>query len=267
MVSAAGGLSLRGFVPFCSTFGAFMTSRAKDQARVNDINETNVKMVATHCGLSVGEDGPTHQAIDDISSFMGFFHTSILEPADPNQCDRMIRAIAGVYGNFYVRMGRAKVPTIARENPDGSLSDVPFFGGNYEFEIGRADVVRAGKDVTIVASGPMVSRALEVRDALRGELDVEIVAVSSMKPFDGETIVKSVKKTGAVITYEDHHPDIGLGMLVTRALVDDGLLVPSIHMGVRAYQLSGTADELYEKADLGVKDVMKAVKKVVKAKV
>ncbi len=261
MVSAAGGLSLRGFIPFCSTFGAFMTSRAKDQARVNDINETNVKMVATHCGLSVGEDGPTHQAIDDISSFLGLFHTSIFEPADANQCDRIIRRVAGVYGNVYVRMGRSKLPVIAAE--DGSA----FFGGTYEFKIGKADVLRTGKDVTIVATGPMVARALAVREALAGSVDVEIVVVSSLKPFDGETVAWSAKKTGAVLTVEDHEPQIGLGMLVTAALKDESVDVPLMTMGVRAYQLSGTADELYEEAGLGVKDIVKEAEKLAKGKV
>lgn len=261
MVSAAGGLSLRGFIPFCSTFGAFMTSRAKDQARVNDINETNAKMVSTHCGLSVGEDGPTHQAIDDIGSFMGFFNTSIFEPADANQCDRIIRRVASIYGNVYVRMGRSKLPILTAE--DGSA----FFGGAYEFKIGKADVLRSGKDITIVASGPMVTRALEVRDALAGTIDVEIVVVSSLKPFDTETVAKSAKKTGAVLTIEDHEPHIGLGMLTTAALKEEDVNVPLSTMGVRGYQLSGTAEELYEGAGLGMKDITKEVEKLVKAKI
>jgi len=261
MVSAAGGLSLRGFIPFCSTFGAFMTSRAKDQARVNDINETNAKMVSTHCGLSVGEDGPTHQAIDDIGSFMGFFNTSIFEPADANQCDRIIRRVASIYGNVYVRMGRSKLPILTAE--DGSA----FFGGAYEFKIGKADVLRSGKDITIVASGPMVTRALEVRDALAGTIDVEIVVVSSLKPFDTETVAWSAKKTGAVLTLEDHEPHIGLGMLTTAALKEEDVNVPLSTMGVRGYQLSGTADELYEEAGLGMKDITKEVEKLVKAKI
>lgn len=260
MVSAAGGLSLRGFIPFCSTFGAFMTSRAKDQARVNDINETNVKMVATHCGLSVGEDGPTHQAIDDINSFMGFMNTNILEPADPNQCDRMIRYVASTYGNFYVRMGRSKLPVILRE--DGT----PFFGGAYEFELGRADVVRDGNDVTIVASGPMVERAVKIADQMKVQgKSVEVVAVSSMKPFDEETLLKSARKTGRVVTVEDHHLATGLGSLVLQTLArarcvsQTGKPVPVQTLGVREYQLSGTSDELYEKAGLGVGEIEKAV--------
>lgn len=253
MVSTSGGLSLLGLVPFCSTFGAFMTSRAKDQARVNDINETNVKMVATHCGLSVGEDGPTHQVIDDISSFAGFFHTGIFEPADPNQCDRIIRAVAAMKGNVYVRMGRAKIPVICKE--DGTT----FFGGDYVWGPGKADLVRRGKRATIVASGPMVTKALEVAEKLG---DIEVIAVSSFIPFDSETIVESAKKTGRVLTVHDHNIDTGLGSFVQAVLFEAGVQVPVKRMGVSAYQLSGTADALYEKAGLSVQAIEEEVLKL-----
>ncbi len=252
MVSTAGGLSLRGFVPFCSTFGAFMSSRAKDQARVNDVNEANVKMVATHCGLSVGEDGPTHQAIDDISSFAGFFHTGVFEPADPNQCDRMIRAVGAMHGNVYVRMGRAKTPVLLGE--DG----LPFFGGKYEWIPGQADVLRTGKRATVVASGPMVAYALRAIEVLGG--DIELIVVSSFLPFDSKTIVESAKKTGRVVTVHDHNIDTGLGSFVQEALFEGGVLVPVKRLGVSAYQLSGTADELYEKAGLSQKHIEEALK-------
>jgi transketolase len=254
MVSTAGGLSLRGFVPFASTFGAFMTSRAKDQARVNDVNETNVKMVATHCGLSVGEDGPTHQAIDDISSFAGFFHTQILEPADPNQCDRMIRYVAATHGNFYVRMGRAKTPVLLGD--DGQ----PFFGGSYEFKPGRADVLRTGARATVVASGAMVTYALRAIEAVGGGID--LIVVSSFIPFDYETVVASAKKTGRVVTVQDHNVDTGLGSYVQEALFEAGVLVPVKRMGVAAYQLSGTADELYEKAGFSQRHIEEELKKL-----
>jgi len=253
MVSTSGGLSLLGLVPFCSTFGAFMTSRAKDQARVNDINETNVKMVATHCGLSVGEDGPTHQVIDDISSFAGFFHTGIFEPADPNQCDRIIRAVAAMKGNVYVRMGRAKIPVICKE--DGTT----FFGGDYVWGPGKADLVRRGKRATIVASGPMVTKALEVAEKLG---DIEVIAVSSFIPFDSETIVESAKKTGRVLTVHDHNIDTGLGSFVQKVLFEAGVQVLVKRMGVSAYQLSGTADALYEKAGLSVQAIEEEVLKL-----
>ncbi len=254
MVSCSGGMALEGLVPFCSTFGAFMSSRAKDQARVNDINETNVKMVATHCGLSVGEDGPTHQAIDDISSFSGFFHTQVLEPADPNQCDHIIRYIASHYGNVYVRMGRAKIPVITKE--DGS----PFFDANYEFKPGKADVLRSGSKVTLVASGPMVERALQAAEKLGG--DVEVIAVSSFFPFDHGTIMDSLRKTGAVVTVHDHHVDTGLAHYVRKTIVDSGLSVKMKALGVDHYQLSGTSDELYELAGLGVDHIVEAAQSV-----
>ena len=258
MVSASGGLSLLGLVPFCSTFGAFMTSRAKDQARVNDINQTNVKMVATHCGLSVGEDGPTHQVLDDISSFAGFFHTGIFEPADPNQCDRIIRAVAGMNGNVYVRMGRAKIPVITKE--DGT----PFFAGDYVWKPGKADVLRAGKRATVVASGPMVIRALEAAAALGG--DIEVIAVSSFIPFDSETIVESARKTGRVVTVQDHNVDTGLGSFVEKALFEAGVQVPMKRLGVAAYQLSGTSDALYEKAGLSVGAIQTALEELIQVK-
>lgn len=252
MVSAAGGMSLRGMIPFASTFGAFMTSRAKDQARVNDINETNVKMVATHCGLSVGEDGPTHQVLDDINSFEGFFHTQIFEPADPNQTDKIIRYIASHHGNFYVRMGRSKIPVITKE--DGS----PFFGEGYEFRAGKADVVRKGSKATIVASGPMLINAIKAAEEFGG--DVEVICVSSFLPFDESTVLQSAQKTGKVITVQDHNVKTGLGKFVKEALFDAGVKADMKALGVKSYQLSGTSDELYKKAGLSVEAILEALK-------
>ncbi len=252
MVSLAGGMSLRCMIPFASTFGAFMTSRAKDQARVNDVNEANVKMVATHCGLSVGEDGPTHQVIDDINSFEGFFHTRILEPCDPNQTDKIIRFVASNYGNFYVRMGRAKTPVITKE--DGTA----FFGEGYEFRPGKADIIRHGNKATIVASGAMLTYAMKAAEEFGG--DVEIICVSSFIPFDASTIVASVGRTKKVITVQDHNLKTGLAKFVKEALFDADLIVPFKGLGVSSYQLSGTADELYEKAGISKRHILEALK-------
>jgi len=255
MVSIAGGLSLTGIIPFCSTFGAFMTSRAKDQARVNDINRTNVKMVATHCGLSVGEDGPTHQAIDDSGSFLGLLNTMLIEPADPNQTDRIIRYIASHYGNFYVRMGRHKVPIITKE--DGS----PLYDVNYKYEYGKCDIVRAGSDITIAAMGPMISEALLAKERLKRskpDLSVEIVAVSSIKKFDN-TLINSINKTRNLITVEDHNTYSGLGSQVARLLLKEKIAVKKFHtIGISEYQLSGKAEELYVKAGLCAEAIEKA---------
>src|SRR3989344_2922490 len=219
MVSCSGGMSLNGYVPFCSTFGVFMTSRAKDQARVNDINRTNVKMVATHCGLSVGEDGPTHQVIDDMGSMAGFLNTQVLEPADANQTDHIIRFIAGHYGNFYVRMGRHKVPVLTTEEGE------PFFGQDYKYDYGKCDILREGTKLTLVASGSMVSEALKARELLQADGKkhlVEIIIASSIKKFD-DTLIDSIKKTGRVVTVEDHNLYSGLGTMVRRLIVDKQL--------------------------------------------
>lgn len=242
MVSATGALSLDGYVPFCSTFGAFMSSRAKDQARVNDINYCNVKMVATHCGLSVGEDGPTHQAIDDMGSFLGFFNTMVIEPADPNQTDHIIRYIASHFGNFYVRMGRHKFPNLTKE--DGTI----FYDENYVYEYGRSDVIRTGSDLTIAASGAMIIEALGAINALQAtnpELSIELVAVSSIKHFD-DTLLNSIKKTGKVITVEDHNIVSGLGHQLAATLHEAQIPTQKfLSLGVTAYQLSGPSADLY----------------------
>ena len=255
MVSVAGGLSLSGFIPFCSTFGAFMSSRAKDQARVNDINKTNVKMVATHCGLSVGEDGPTHQAIDDSGSFLGFFNTMVIEPVDPNHTDRIIRYIASHYGNFYVRMGRHKVPVITQE--DGT----PFYGTNYNYEYGKCDLIREGKDITIAAMGPMVAEALMARERLKLShpgLGVAIIAVSSIKRFD-QTLIESIKKTKKLITVEDHNTFSGLGSQIARHLLKEGIKLEKFNtIGISEYQMSGKPEELYIKAGLSAEAIEKA---------
>lgn len=242
MISAAGGMSLKNRIPFASTFGAFISSRAKDQARVNDINECNVKMVATHCGLSVGEDGPTHQAIDDAGSFLGMFNTGVCEPADPNHCDRIIRYVASRWGNFYVRMGRAKLATLTRE--DGSV----FFDKNYKYEYGKCDLLRSGEKVTIIASGPCVHEALAARE--KAGVDAEIVITSSIKKFD-HTLIESLRKTGKYITAEDHNPYSGLAAAVTRLLRDENITAECMGThSVTEYELSGKPAELYHHAEI-----------------
>lgn len=245
MVSASGGLSLNGFIPFCSTFGAFMTSRAKDQARVNDVNHANVKMVATHCGLSVGEDGPTHQAIDDSGSMLGLFNTEQMEPADPNQCDRMIRYAASHEGNMYVRMGRHKIPVLTKSNGD------IFFDAKYEYVYGKCDVLRYGDDITIAAMGATVIEALRAWESLTARgISAEIVIVSSIKQFD-ETLIESIKKTKRVVTVEDHNTLSGLGGQLARHLTSRNIH-PDVYsmIGVEQYQLSGTAKDLYRAAEI-----------------
>lgn len=255
MVSASAGLEIAGLLPFCSTFGVFMTSRAKDQARVNDINQMNVKMVTTHCGLSVGEDGPTHQAIDDSGSVVGFFNTMHLEPADPNQCDRLVRFAASHSGNVYLRMGRHKIPVLTTEN--GKI----FFDEKYTYTYGRTDVLRKGDCITIVAMGGVVIEALRAWKKLyEAGISAEVVIASSIKAFD-ETIFDSIKKTGKLVTVEDHNPYSGLGGMLARECATRGIKLDKFEMlGVREYQLSGTAEELYRAAEIDAEAIVAKVK-------
>lgn len=256
MISLGGGLSLRDHIPFVSTFGAFISSRAKDQARVNDINRTNVKMVATHCGLSVGEDGPTHQAIDDMGSMLGFFNTFVLEPSDANHTDHIIRYVASHYGNFYVRMGRHKFAVILKE--DGT----PFYDENYQFEYGKADLLREGGDVTVIAGGSMAGITVEVADQLKNQKSVEVIAVSSLKDIDLDILLPSLKKTGKLITIEDHNPYSGLASQISSVIAQKGLSVIINNLAVREYQLSGTSEELYNAAGIGKNDLENACKNI-----
>ncbi len=260
MVSVCGGLSLneavngKNYIPFCSTFGAFMSSRAKDQARVNDINQCNVKMVSTHCGLSVGEDGPTHQAIDDMGSFLGFFNTGVCEPADPNQCDRIIRFVAGTFGNFYVRMGRAKLPVLKDEN--GEI----LFGKDYKYKYGRTDVLRSGEKVTIVATGAAVHEAQKAVEI--AGIDAEIVIASSIKQFD-DTLKASIAKTGKVLTVEDHNAKSGLGAAVALFCAEEGLKLDYFrNVAVAKYELSASPAELYINAGIDAGSIAEVLKKI-----
>ncbi len=261
MVSCSGGLSFNGFVPFCSTFGAFMTSRAKDQARVNDINQTNVKMVATHCGLSVGEDGPTHQAIDDMGSMLGLFHTMVMEPADPNQCDAMVRFSAAHYGNMYMRMGRHKIPVLTKE--DGT----PLFDENYTYTYGDCHVLRSGTDITLAASGATVIEALRAREILKKKkpgLSVEIVLMSSPTEFSPK-LIQSIKKTGRLVSIEDHNTHSGYASQLAQLVLAHGVALKHISaLGVDKYQLSGTAHELYTAANISDKKIAQHILRIKK---
>ncbi len=254
MVSVAGGLSLSGYVPFVSTFGAFMSSRAKDQARLNDLNQANVKMVSTHCGLSVGEDGPTHQAIDDMGSFVGMFNTHVCEPADPNHCDRIIRYAAGHNGNFYVRMGRAKLPALINEA--GAI----LFGKDYKYEYGKTEVLKKGEKVTIVALGAAVHEAQKAVE--ESGVDAEIIIASSIKKFD-DTLKNSIAKTGKVITVEDHNAKSGLGAAVALFCAEENLNLNFFKaIAVDEYQLSGSSAELYAKAGIDAVAIAKVLQEL-----
>ncbi|MCE5332952.1 MAG: transketolase [Desulfobacteraceae bacterium] len=254
--TASGAMSREGFATFFSTFGTFGVTEVFNQMRLNDINETNLKLVCTHLGLDVGEDGQTHQCIDYMGLLQTLFGFSVFLPADPNQTDRMIRYIAERPGNFFVGMGRSKMAPVLDE------SGAPAYAGNYRFEPGRADLLRGGNDAALLACGPMVHHALRAREELASQHGIEaaVLNFASIKPLDGEAVVEAAK-TGLIVTSEDHHVDTGLGSRVAAVIADRGLACRLVRLGVSAYGTSGKPGELYRREGINWEGMVKAVLK------
>ena len=238
-VVTAGRLSREGYRVFFSTFGMFAVTEVFNQLRLNDYNGAHLKVVCTHCGLDVGEDGPTHQCLDYVGLLSNTFGFEIFVPADPNQCDRIVRHVAGKTGNSFVAMGRSKMPPLTRA--DGSL----MYDETTEFVPGKADVVREGSDGAILAYGATVAAAVAAHEQLMADgVNVAVVNMASIKPLDREAVVLAAA-TGRVLTAEDHHADTGLGSLVAQVLAEEGLSVRFARAGVEGFCTSGKPADLY----------------------
>ncbi|RKY58244.1 MAG: transketolase, partial [Candidatus Latescibacterota bacterium] len=249
----AGALSVNGVLTFFADFGVFGVDETFNQHRLSDINGTNLKLVCTHLGLDVGEDGKTHQCIDYLGVLRNLYGFKIIIPADPNQTDRAIRYIAKTPGNFLVGMGRSKVPIISDEQGR------PLFGEGYEFEYGKVDLVREGNDGVVFAMGPMVYRAIQAWEMLR-ERGVRVRVLNVPCPVDlDREAVRQAAETGLVVTYEDHHIDTGLGSSVALALAEEGLSPKFVRMGIRTYGGSGKPDELFASQGLSPEDLVRTV--------
>jgi transketolase len=236
----AGAVSTQGILSWWSDFAVFGTDETYNQNRLNDINGTNLKLVLTHAGIDVGEDGRTHQCIDYISNFRSLFGFKVIVPADPNETDRAIRYVATQPGNFLVAMGRSKVKPVATE--DGK----PLFAGDYKFEYGRATFIREGKDACIIAMGAMVPRALAARDILRKRgIDSGVLNMSSPTAPDSGALRKAAA-TKFVAVVEDHCVRTGLAAVVTEFFAQEGLSPCVLRFGVPRYASSGEPDELFK---------------------
>ncbi|AGF79328.1 transketolase [Desulfocapsa sulfexigens DSM 10523] len=245
----AGGLSSLGLVTFFSTFGVFAVSEVYNQNRLNDFNHASVKVVATHVGLDVGEDGPTHQCVDYLGLFRNYFRSSVFMPADPNQTDRIIRFIAKEPGNVFVGMGRSKTPVITKE--DGT----PFFDTSYEFQAGKGDWIRKGSDATIITYGAVVPAVMEAWEILRQKgHSVAVLNMGSLLPVDREAVLTAAD-TGVVLTVEDHHVETGLGSIVGTILAEAGMGIRFQRSGVVQYGGSGKPAELYASQGLDGKSI------------
>lgn len=254
--TCAGAMSREGCAVFFSTFGVFAGCETYNQHRLNDQNFTNIKVVATHVGLDVGEDGPTHQSIDHIALFANLFGFSIFMPADPNQTDRIIRYMASVPGNCFVGMGRSKMNMIL----DGEGK--PFFGKDYSFVPGKADWLREGRDCTLVTCGSVVHNVLGAADLLKEEgVEAGVLNMASLKPFDVDAIIKAAH-IGPVITVEDHCVDTGLGAIAARVLITNGVSAKMKMLGVTRYGASGKPADLYRMQGLDATGVTASVKEL-----
>lgn len=239
--TASGRLSREGYSVFFSTFGIFGVTEVFNQQRLNGFNKANLKLVCTHCGTDVGEDGPTHQVVDYAGLLRSTFDWDVFVPADPNQCDRIVRAIADQPGCQFVGMGRSKLLPIAKADGSG-----PFYDGTVGFEPGRADVLRDGDDGAILAVGVPVHHAALAHDAIFEATGkrVRVLNVASLAPVDRDAILAAAE-TGFILTVEDHHPDTGLGGLVALTLADEGVACRLERAGIDRWPGSGKPADIH----------------------
>ena len=249
MAGVAAGLSLTGKIPFMSSFAMFAAGRAFEQVR-NSIGypHLNVKIGATHAGITVGEDGATHQCNEDIALMRTIPGMVVMCPSDYVEAKAAVRAAVEYEGPVYIRFGRANV-SIINDRPD------------YKFEIGKGNVVREGKDVTIIANGICVDSALGAAEMLAAEgIDAEVVNICTVKPLDEELVISSAKKTGKVVTVEEHSVIGGLGSAVCDCLCAN-YPVPVKKIGMQdVFGESGPAAALIKKYGLDAEGVYKSVK-------
>lgn len=248
MIGVASGLAASGKTVFASTFAVFATGRCWEQIRLAvAYPKQNVKIVSTHCGISVGEDGASHQALEDIAIMRAIPNMVVISPADAHQAYAATMAIAEERGPCYMRLGRADFPLIYPED--------------VKFEIGKADILREGSDVTLIGTGQMVSYCLDAAKALSEEgISAEVINISTIKPLDADAVIGSVKKTGCAVTAEEHSIIGGLGSAVAEA-ISESCPVPLVRVGTKdTFGESGKAEMLMEKYGLTAKDIVKAVK-------
>ncbi|HET6514464.1 MAG TPA: transketolase family protein [Thermodesulfovibrionales bacterium] len=247
MIGTAGGLSLTGKIPFASTFAIFETGRAWEQVRQTICySHLNVKLVSTHAGITVGEDGASHQALEDIALMRVIPDMTVIVPADGTETEQVISAVAEYSGPVYVRLGRAKVPAVL---PD-----------DYTFRIGRAYAFHLGKDANILATGIMVSVALDARKILEADgLDVGVVNVSTIKPLDEDAVLRAAEAK-LIVTAEEHSIIGGLGSSVCELLSDRKPMMVK-RIGVRdTFGRSGKPDELMQYYGLTAEEIARTIK-------
>ena len=255
LIGTAAGLAAAGKIPFASTFAMFATGRAFEVIR-NSVGypKLNVKICATHSGITVGEDGASHQALEDISCMRTIPNMTVIVPADGVETKAAIHAISKMEGPVYVRLGRLAVPTINDE-------------ASYEFKIGKGVTLKEGTDVTIIATGLMVSEALEAAKELESKgINARIINIHTIKPLDNEIVIKAAKETGAIVTAEEHNIIGGLGSAVAE-VISESYPVLLKRVGTKdTFGESGKPADLMKKYGLTKDNIIDAVVDIVKKK-
>ena len=254
MVGIAAGLAASGKIAFASTFAVFIPGRCFDQVRMSVAQpRRNVKLVTTHSGITVGEDGTSHQSIEDLALACALPGLTVVVPADANETARVIRVAAATEGPFYIRLCRPSLPLVHDED--------------YRFKLGKAVVLREGTRATIIAIGTMVATALEaVENLQQAGIDCRVLNMSTLKPVDETAIVRAARDTGAIVTAEEHLEHGGLGSTVARVLARQHP-VPVEFVAIKdTYAESGPPAELLRKYGLAAADIERAVLTVVERK-
>lgn len=254
MIGVAAGLAIGGYIPFATTFANFGSGRVYDQIRQSvAYSNTNVKICVSHAGLTLGEDGATHQILEDLAMMRAMPEMTVINPCDFNQTKAATIAIADYDGPVYLRFGRPVVPV--------------FSDADQKFEIGKAWMVNEGKDVSIFATGHLVWEAILAGEILEQEgIDAEIINLHTIKPLDEKSILQSVAKTRCAVTAEEHQLNGGLGDAVCQVL-SRNLPSPVEMIGVNnSFGESGTPPQLMEKYGLNAKNIVNAVRKVISRK-
>ena len=254
MIGIAAGLAASGKLPFASTFAVFAPGRCFDQIRMSVAQPgLNVKLVTTHSGISIGEDGTSHQAIEDLSLICSLPGFTVIVPADAIETAQAVKTAAANQGPFYIRLCRPKLPLV--------------YTDDYRFNLGKAVTMKPGTDATIIAIGLMVAPALEAAKELAQEgINCRVLNMSTLKPIDEAAIVKAADETGAIVTAEEHLEHGGLGSMVAR-VVAKHRPVPMEFVALKdTYAKSGKPAELLERYGLTAKDIAQAVRMAIKRK-
>ncbi|MFO8235314.1 MAG: transketolase C-terminal domain-containing protein [Bacteroidales bacterium] len=254
MVGMAAGLTIGGKIPFAASFANFVTGRVYDQIRQSiAYSNKNVKLCASHAGITLGEDGASHQIMEDIGLMKMLPKMTVINPADYNQTKAATLAIAEEYGPTYLRFGRPNVPNFTPENQ--------------KFEIGKAILMEEGTDVTIIATGHLLYTALRAAEELSEKgISAEVINIHTIKPLDEEAVLESVHKTQAVVTAEEHLRNGGLGDSIAQVLARKYPLPLEMVAMDNVFGESGTPNDLLKKYKLDLPDIIKATEKVIERK-